>query len=54
MTKRNHEMRELTACELDAVTGGDKPATGEAKTTTKTPPKGPYLVYNLNQVLVSS
>jgi hypothetical protein len=52
MTKLNHATREqeLTASELDAVTGGDKAATGGA---TKTTSKTPYMVYTMQQVLVS-
>jgi hypothetical protein len=54
MTKLNNEARELelTASELDTVTGGDAKAatTGTTKTTSKTP----YMVYTMSQVLVSS
>jgi hypothetical protein len=54
MTRRNHEMRELTTRELDAVTGGDKASTGGTKTTTKTPPREPYMVYTMSDALISS
>jgi hypothetical protein len=60
MSQRNRETlalkvhRELTASELDAITGGDKATTGGTKTTTKTPPKGPYLVYTMSDILISS
>jgi hypothetical protein len=53
MTRQNHEIRELTASELDTVTGGDKATTGGTKTTTKTPPNE-YLVYDMNEVFISS
>jgi hypothetical protein len=56
MTKLNNETREqeLTASELDTVTGGDTKAatTGATKTTSKTPPT--YMVYTMSDVLVSS
>lgn len=56
MTKRNDETREqeLTASELDTVTGGDTKAatSGATKTTSKTPQT--YMVYTMSDVMVSS
>jgi hypothetical protein len=56
MTKRNNETRkqELTASELDNVTGGDTKAatTGATKTTSKTPQT--YMVYTMSDALISS
>jgi hypothetical protein len=56
MTKLNNETREqeLTASELDTVTGGDTKAatTGATKTTSKTPQT--YMVYTMSDALISS
>jgi hypothetical protein len=56
MTNLNTETRgqELTASELDTVTGGDTKTatTGATKTTSKTPPV--YMVYTMSDALISS